>query len=529
MKKIVATSILIFVFQSLILGQSISLGPEMKNLKNSYGAEILGKDEDGFYVQRLTYTKNISIFSLKLKYNYVLESYDMNMEIINSVPKPEDKKEARVITEQLTNLMLKDKLYVFNTITDLNEKTYSLEIDEIDKTSLFPLDEPKKLAEISYEEGSKRNKGGFNLSVSNDSSKILVYSIFPYEKGQMQKFKLQVYDNKINELWSNDVELPYNEELFDVVDLEVGNDGNVYLLGKVYEEKHREKKRGEVNYQYHIIYYEKDNLSGVDTEIDSKSKFFNEISMSVNNKNQVICVGLYTSDINAVSEGTFYLRLNSKTHKNEVITFKEFSELLEDNGTDSERKKKRKQDKLYKDYFFRNIIQKEDGGIIVVAEQYYVVVKTTTSTSSSGHTTTRTTYYYHYDNILVLNIDKNGKFIWQKIIPKKQVSVNDLGYYLSFTLATKGEDLYFIYNTTIYKKNRSGKETSRFKRKNYMKNLSIYKLDKNGELSEKTDLLDRKADKIMMVPKNGMQVSENEILMFGKLGRINRFALINIE
>jgi len=41
--------------------------------------------------------------------------------------------------------------------------------------------------------------------------------------------------------------------------------------------------------------------------------------------------------------------------------------------------------------------------------------------------------------------------------------------------------------------------------------------------------LDRKADKIMMVPKNGMQVSENEIIMFGKRGRINRFALINLE
>lgn len=531
MKKILATTLLFFGIQSAVYGQeaTIELGPEMKNEKNSFGAKILGKDEDGFYIERLTLSKNTSVFSLKVKYNYLLESYDMNMEKMNSVKIEDSKKEDRVIKEQLMNLLIKDKLFVFNTKTDLNSKMNSLEVDEIDKTSLYPIEQPKKIAELSYEEGNKRNKGGFFINVSNDSSKVLVYSMYPYEKGQMQKFKLQVFDNQFTELWNNDIELPYNEELFDVIELEVGNNGNVYLLGKVYEDKHRDKKRGEINYQYHILYYSSDNQKGLDTEIDSKNKFFNDISMSVNNNNQLVLVGLYTSDFNAVSEGTFYSRINSKTHNNEVITFKEFSELMEDNGEDSERKKKRNQEKIYKNYDFRNIIQKEDGGIIVVAEQYYVVVKTTTSTSSSGHTTTRTTYYYHYDNILIFSIDKNGKFLWQKIIPKKQVSVNDNGYYLSFTLATKGEDLYFIYNSTIYKKRKNGKETERFKRSDYMKNLSIYKVDKNGELSEKTDLLARKVDKIIMVPKNGMQVSDNEIIMFGKLGRINRFAKITLE
>jgi hypothetical protein len=528
MKKILTTSLLFFGIISTFFGQKVTLGPELKDIKRGYLSNIIGKDENGIYVQRVSLSRSVFFGSS----NYTLESYNMNMEKVNSVPFDYKSKDDKIITQQLNTFILNNKMYIINTKTDLNSKMNSLEVEEINKSSLLSEGNTKTLAEYSFEEGSKNNKGNYRITLSNDSTKLLVYYNFPYEKEQTQRFALHVFNKDFKELWKNEIELPYNSDLFDVHDFSVGNNGNVYLLGKVYEENRRERKKGEVNYKYHIIYYSSDKKEAIDLELDSKGKFFNEISMTVNNNNQVVCVGLYTSEFNRVSEGTFYLRVDSKSHKTEVTTFKEFSELMQEDEEDkdlSDKKQKRNQDRIYRNYDFRRVIQKEDGGIIVVAEQYYVVERTTTTTTSGGARTTTTTFYYHYDNILVLKIDKNGEFVWQKIIPKQQVTTNDGGYFLSFTLAEKGDDLYFLYNTTLLKKNKAGEDTKRFSRKDFLSRLSIYKLDKDGNLSEKTDLLNKNETKVMMVPKNGLQISENEVIMFGKSPKANRFALINLE
>lgn len=513
MKKILATTLLFFGIQSALFGQgaAVELGPKVKGMKRASSVEIIGKDEEAIYVNQIYY----SFLSLK----YVREVYNLNMEKTNSVQYDPKKTNNRVVKKILGTILLKDKMFSLFSNTDLNNKINTLEIDEINKSTLLPEGNEKTLAEISFEEGNKRNTGGFSYTQSQDSSKVLVYYYLPYVKGQPQKFGMHVYNDEFEEIWNKEIELPYDDELFDIVSYRVGNDGNVYVLGKVYEEKHRDKKRGEVNYKYHVFYYTKNENDTYDMPIESKSKFFNEISMSLNNNNQVICVGLYTTSLGGVSEGTFYMRIDSKTHKVVADTQKEFSELMDDNNNDSERKRKRKQDRVYRNYDFRQIIQKEDGGIIVVAEQYYVVVVTSTSTSSTG-TSTKTTYYYHYDNILVLNIDKNGKFIWQKIIPKNQVSANDGGYYSSYTLAVKEDKLYFLYNTPITK----------FLIFSYPTNvLSLFVLDEDGELSDQSDIINKKDSKVSMVPKTGVQVSDNEILMFGRGKRMNRFSRITLD
>ena len=59
-----------------------------------------------------------------------------------------------------------------------------------------------------------------------------------------------------------------------------------------------------------------------------------------------------------------------------------------------------------------------DGGIILIAEQYYVMVYTTTSTN--GVMTTH--YEYYYNDIIIVNINSHGKIVWNKKIPKSQVS-----------------------------------------------------------------------------------------------------------
>ena len=541
MKKILATTLLFFGIQSVTFGQgaTVTLGPEMKDVKKSgLITNIIGKDNDGVYINRAI-TKVIIAIAKSI---YTIESYNLNFEKTNSAILEKKEKEKGITHNHLFEINLKNKLYSVDTKKDLNNKTKTFTVEEINKTSLLPEGNEKTLAEYSFEDGNKRNSGNFGFNQSYDSSKVLIYYALPEIKDQPQKFGMQVYNDDFKEVWKKEIELPYNDELCDIVDYRVGNDGNVYLLAKVYEEKHNEKKQGEVNYKFHVFYYSKNDKDTYDMPIDSKSKFFNEMTLSINNNNEVVCVGLYSSENQIYystnpstkrdkNEGTFYLRIDSKTHKVVAETMKPFSELMQEDedNNDSDKKKQRKQDRIFMNYDFRNIIHKEDGGVIVVAEQFYIHTVTTTTRSSSGVTTTKTTFYYHYNNILVLNIDKNGKYIWQKFIPKKQVSTDDGGYLLSFALLPKGDNLYFFYNTTPFKKTKSGEETKRPIRREGMGVLSMYVLNKDGELSERQDLINKKESKVYMVPKGALQVSDNEIIFYGTTTKLNRLAKITIN
>ncbi|NCA22695.1 MAG: hypothetical protein EBS86_16375 [Crocinitomicaceae bacterium] len=59
--------------------------------------------------------------------------------------------------------------------------------------------------------------------------------------------------------------------------------------------------------------------------------------------------------------------------------------------------------------------------------------------------------------------------------------------------------------------------------------MSMYVLDKNGELSERQDLINKKESKVYMVPKGALQVSDNEIIFYGTTTKLNRLAKITIN
>jgi hypothetical protein len=224
MQKLVLFMTMFLGFQLEIISQTISLGPELKDIRNGFLSEIIGKDEDGVFVERVATKKKVIIAGFKTPLIYTLESYNMEMQKTNGVPQAENEKENKVITEYFNTILFKNKLYVLKNITDLNTKMNSLVIEEIDKTSLYPEGISKTLTEFSFEEGSKKNTGDFSVNMSNDSSKLLVYCRYPYEKGSSKKFGLHVFDTELNEIWQNDITLPYNEELFELRDFSIGND-----------------------------------------------------------------------------------------------------------------------------------------------------------------------------------------------------------------------------------------------------------------------------------------------------------------
>ena len=81
------------------------------------------------------------------------------------------------------------------------------------------------------------NSGSFNVVTSPDTKKILVFSNLPHVKKQNEKIAFAVFDSDLNIINSKEIELPYISRKNKVNHAFINNEGNVFLLKKVYAKK----------------------------------------------------------------------------------------------------------------------------------------------------------------------------------------------------------------------------------------------------------------------------------------------------
>ncbi len=423
-------------------------------------------------------------------------------------------------------LHLNDHLYLFSSYKDQKQKKNMLFVQGIDKQSLKPNTTSRKLAEVDYEGHRKKNSGSFEYSVSRDSSKFLVYYNMPYEKGENERFGFHILDGQLQSLWNKQVNLPYQEELFDVERFKVDNQGNVHLLGQIYNEKRKEKRRGEVNYKYQILSYRDKGNSLTEYPVELDELYLKDMQIAVRDNQDIVCAGFYSENAKSSIMGSYFLTVDGKTKAVKQKSYREFNAdfITQNMKAGQARKTKKKIAKgknaeLY-NYDLDNIVLREDGGAILTAEQFYVVVTTTTTNG-----VTITTTHYCYNDIIVVNINPLGNIDWAQKIPKRQISTNDGGFFSSYAMSVVGDKLYFVFNDNP--KNlvsKPGKTYAvNFRKKSAI--VAMVELDARGH-QKKEALFMRYDSKVLTRPKVCEQISDHEMVIFGqfknsqKLGKI---------
>jgi hypothetical protein len=129
---------------------SVKWGQEFEASGKSSLDDIIGYDATGIYAVKVR-SHNMGGPS------YTLDHYDNNFAPTKSfdLDIEEDGKECDVI--QL--IQLKNKLYMFYSYQDKKEKKNRLFVDEIDKSTLQPKKQKKKIGSIDYYGNSKWNSG----------------------------------------------------------------------------------------------------------------------------------------------------------------------------------------------------------------------------------------------------------------------------------------------------------------------------------------------------------------------------------
>lgn len=223
----------------------------------------------------------------------------------------------------------------------------------------------------------------------------------------------------MNRLWGKSFTLPYTQEQWTIRSWTLANDGQVYLLGKVYEEKRNQeskKKNGKRRPAYKMVIFRFDQTieKAQEYRLDLQDKFVTDVAFKLSPKNDLNCAGFYANDTKGVIQGVFFTRLNGQTGTAEVGTRKELSARdLENFDTQKDRSGNEGLDSKFE---FNSLLLRDDGGIVVTAEEAYRI---TTSYYSAGRIYYRTTFYNN--EIFITSISPSGQIEWVRMIPKTGV------------------------------------------------------------------------------------------------------------
>jgi hypothetical protein len=512
---------LIFLVSFQLSAQNITIkwGNEFKGNRRSLVTAVIGRDETGTYVES-THLR-ISFFGRSHRTidldDVTLDKLDNNNNLVYSKRLVAKSPDGESLNYE-GMMMVDGKIMLFtsryNKRTDKNI-AYACTVSGADGTvqgNITQVDE--------IEATKKKNDGAFSFMQSSDSSEILVYHDEPYEKNEEDRFSLKIYDNSLKMLWNKDVSVPYRDKDFTISGYTLSNDDKVYMLAKI-QEGNREKKHGLPNYRYTILSYSEDSKTPKEYVMSLGAKFISDIQFQLNNNNDLVCSGFCSKNNSEDVSGVFYMTIDSRTGKVMHSSIKEFD--METLGQFMSKRKARKQREL-KAYELRQLIPREDGGSVLLGEQFYIEVVTTSD--GKGHTTT--TYYYHYNDILAVGITPAGEIDWVTRVPKKQVSANDGGFYSSFATCVYKDKVFIVYND--HKKNKDRFDPDKMKTmSNPRKAMAmIVSIDSKGRY-EKIPLFNNKEKGTILKPKLNLQISDNELVMYGVKGRKYMFGTAKFD
>ena len=438
-------------------------GKELKEPPGSYIVKVISTSPSDFYVLR---RKNAGALNTEQVF---IEQYDRKMNLKRSEKldlkyKGKDRDFEDVV-------MIGGQLYLLTSFNNEVKKKNYLFLQKISKKGLRLDKDFEMIGQTDSKD--KFREGTFDLIHSQDSSKVLIYNQLLFNKNEPERFAFRIFDQQFNELWSRNVVLPYGDGLFSVEEYQVDNNGNVYLLGVIYNDKSSFRRQGKPTYQYTILAYTKDGEDAQEYKIDIEDKFITDLTFKVAKDGNLVCTGFYSEKGTYSVKGTYFFKLDAKTKKVYNRNLKQFDfDFLTEYMSPSKREKAKKAEiegnekrapELF-NYSLDNLILRSDGGALLIAEQYYVYERFDNNMPFNAgfgglygyrfsrfndpyfRNNAQRDIFYNYNDIIIVNIRPDGEIEWTARIPKQQETINDGGYYSSYAHAVVRDKIYFIYN-----------------------------------------------------------------------------------
>lgn len=347
--------------------------------------------------------------------------------------------------------LINDQIYIYYTYHNPKTNNYGVATQRIN-TSTFEIignDE-------SIFESPEGNLGGafFIRKKLSDSTRTVIFG----GSSSSNVLGVAVFDENNEVIFKRTISLKINAELNSIGDIEVDEQGTVFVGVKTTFYNSDAKKNGGIPTQYYIHCFEKN--SSVDNRIliDNQKYLVHNASLFVE-KNKLYCLGVFRDFIYQESfKGYFLNTIDIEANKITTQKFNLFNEL--------KLNQMKKPNFIFTENGFRmaaleskNIIKNKDGSLTFIIEQLNM-------------------QYVH--SIIIINIKENGEENWTNFIERNSSKIYYIPLFKELFITKINDELVFL----IYQ--RKGFEDSKYisltgtPKKNI---LVIYKIDKNGVLT----------------------------------------------
>ena len=415
------------------------------NARSAKFDRLLQVGDNGFFTYRPA--ANSILTGNRDEYFAYYNRYDLSEEWLLKNPRWEWNG-RRVDYKQ--SFLIDNKQYMFYESYDSQQDTRNLIVRTLDTTAL--LSDPKLMETL---DSRRRSKGDFKVKLSQDRSKIAIFTNPPYERNSSENFYVRIYDKDLNELWNADIELTYRDRNFSIMDFDITNDGDVFILS-VFDNNPNITMQNSRDLDYKLMRIKAGENNQI-TEFDLGLKNIAVHSLGIEcdlKDGQMAISGFYGKRNFYDMDGALYLSVDQRQGEVVSTNLNPFSQEF---VAQFNRYRAKRGRGIRRNFVFRQFMPRPDGGAYVIAEDYEVRVQTV----QTSRGTTTTNYYYYYNDVIVLSIDKEGEVDWYAHIPKRQSSMNDGGFYLGYTFLINEEGLHFVYNDHRKNAKRWGKKSLR--------------------------------------------------------------------
>lgn len=302
----------------------------------------------------------------------------------------------------------------------------------------------------------------YSMVNSDDKKRIMVFKI--QRKNEQFNFVTLLFDNKFQLVHKSRLAIDYDDNRDDFSDFLLDNDGNL-----VFSKAIKSSNRSGISGLFLVTKAELLDTFSV-RKINLGGLFIDEVKMKLDNVNKRYLINsFYYKEKRGNIDGIFCAIWDAKGDSTRASVFTQLGDSVREIA-----KSKGSTKLAFNDYFIRNILLKKDGGYLIAAEDF----STQTSGSNSGwnrwdylygspyyspynsyyynpsyggyyrpynsYNNAQTTRYY-FDNILLLEISKNGNVLRDKIITKEQYA-DDNDNYLSFSTFVTESEIHFLFN-----------------------------------------------------------------------------------
>ena len=534
---------LVVVVTAAILSHNYSFGQYFDvqwgtAIKESRRANILnfiGQEDGNYYVLKGIQNRNSNVYNTRFRRNVLQETENASITKLDAsmnpvLEKPVEVYENGKLLETLSAFLVGGEMHLFSSFRNQKTKQKHIFVQSMDKETLQPRGDIRKVTSIPFQ--NRYLSGKVDFTFSRDSSYLMVFTNVQSKRKDPDKFGFNVFDDNLEPIWNKEVTLPVRENLFQVSDYLVDNEGNAYLVGKRYFKREKDRVRGEPGYEYVVFAYRNQGEDVAEYTLNLTEHFLSDLHLEVAPNGDLICAGFYSDLTSSSAKGTFYFTVDAESQEIKHRSLYKFGidfltmNLNERQGERVEKREAKGKNNELTQFDIRDLVPRGDGGTVAIAEQYYVRVVTSFD-RATGNTIVR--YYYHYNDIVVISISPKGDIEWATKIPKRQTSVNDNGYYSSYAMMITGGKLHFIYND--HRTNIVERRTTKLKNFRLNDNKGIVALasvDAEGNVERKPMLSNRDVTTICR-PKMCSQINRDEMLIFGKRGKKTQFGSVLFE